>query len=153
MYIPKHFSAAELVPEKLHAKYKSRGDAWLLRILFDERLLMTIDTIRENFGPMTINDWSWGGANQYRGIRPPDCSIGAGLSQHRFGRAVDMIPKDIKAAEIRVDIIEDQMGQAYKHIGGLEMGISWLHIDTRGRDAEGMISCFYPSNKAVIIPK
>lgn len=142
MYKPIHFSAAELVPKTLYQNYKSRGDAWILRVLFDERLLKTIDTIRCNFGPMTINDWSWGGKNQWRGFRSPQCGVGATLSQHRFGRAVDMIPKHVHPDEIRDDIIEDQMGRAYRHIGGLEMNISWLHIDVRGRDQNGKIMLF-----------
>ena len=144
MYIPKHFKAAELVPTTLYKKYASRGDEWILRILFDERLLRIIDIIRSEYGPMTINDWSWGGKNQWRGYRTGTVSIGATLSQHRFGRAVDMIPKNITADEIREDIIDDQMGQAYQHIGGLEMNISWLHIDTRGRDSKNKINLFYP---------
>jgi hypothetical protein len=93
---------------------------------------------------MTINDWAWGGTNQFRGFRSGGCNIGAALSQHRFGRGLDLIPKDTHPKKIRADIIEDQMGQSYKDVGGLEMGISWLHIDTRARNSEGEIILFYP---------
>jgi hypothetical protein len=94
---------------------------------------------------MTVNDWSWGGANQYRGWRSPDCGIGATLSQHRFGRAVDMIPKDMSAEDIRDDLIKNQHKSPHiKFIGGLEMGISWLHVDVRTRNKDGEINLFYP---------
>ncbi|RKX17824.1 MAG: hypothetical protein DRP51_10205 [Candidatus Zixiibacteriota bacterium] len=142
MYVPKHFKLTELVPKAIYQKYKIRGDAWLMRVLFDERLLRVIDTIRESFGPMVINDWAWNGKNQWRGFRSPQCGVGATLSQHRFGRAVDMIPREVHPDIIRDDILEDQMGCAYRDIGGLEMNISWLHIDVRGRDQNGKIMLF-----------
>jgi len=145
MYIPKYFKAVELVDKATYQKCKHRGDEWLLGILFDERLLRVIDTIRHQFGPMTINDWSWGGPSQYRGWRSPDCDIGATLSQHRFGRAVDMIPKDMHPKAIRAEIIKNQNKSPHtKFIGGLEMGISWLHIDVRTRNKDGEINLFYP---------
>jgi hypothetical protein len=116
----------------------------MLNVLFDERILKLIDVIREEYGPMTINDWAWGGTNQFRGFRSGGCDVGATLSQHRFGRAVDMIPKEIHPRQIREDIIEDQWGRPYKDVGGLEMGISWLHIDVRARNDKGEINLFRP---------
>lgn len=144
MYIPMHFKANELIDRHTYQKYQSRGDKWMLGVLFDDRLLKLIDILREKFGPMTINDWSWGGQSQYRGWRSPGCDIGATLSQHRFGRAVDMIPKDMHPKLIRQDIIKYQSCRPYRHIGGLEMGISWLHIDVRARNSKGEINLFYP---------
>ena len=144
MYIPEHFGIQELVPKDLHAKYKSRGFAFMFQVLFDNRLLELIDRIRNQFGPMTANDWSWGGTNQYRGFRPPECSIGAKLSQHRFGRAVDLIPKDCTSSQIRKEIIANQNSSDWKDIGGLEMDISWLHVDVRSRTDSNKINLFYP---------
>jgi hypothetical protein len=142
MYIPQYFKSYELVPQMVYKKYLSRGENWLFPVLFDERLLRLIDKIRSQFGPMTINDWIFGGENQWRGFRTGTCNVGADLSQHRFGRAVDMIPKDISAKEIRKAIIADPI--RYAEIGGLEMGISWLHIDVRPRNSQGQINLFYP---------
>jgi hypothetical protein len=144
MYVPKHFSAKELIPRLLYAKYQHRGDQWLINVLFDERLLKVADTLREEYGSMTINDWAWGGAAQFRGFRSGGCDVGATLSQHRFGRALDLIPKDINPREIRADILEDQMSPPYRDIGGLEMGIDWLHIDVRARTSGEAIYTFYP---------
>jgi len=144
MYKPKHFGIKELVPKDLYNKYSSRGDDFLFQVIFDERLLRLIDIIRDEFGSMTVCDWSWGGASQYRGYRPPDCSVGAALSQHRFGRAVDMIPKDIMPNEMRKKIIADQNSDKWKVIGGLEMDITWFHVDVRARTNDNKINLFYP---------
>jgi len=144
MYKPNHFGIKELVPKSLYNKYSSRGDNFLFQVVFDERLLRVIDTIREEFGSMTVNNWSWGGPFQYRGIRPPDCTVGAALSQHRFGRAVDMSPKNISPDDMRKQIIDDQNSDKWKDIGGLEMGITWFHVDVRARTDDKKINLFYP---------
>lgn len=144
MYVPKHFGIKELVPKDLYDKYKSRGDNFLFQVIFDQRLLELIDRIRDEFGPMTICDWSWGGGSHYRGFRPPDCSVGAALSQHRFGRAVDMIPKNVSPDDMRSQIIADQNSEKWKVIGGLEMDITWFHVDVRARTDESKINLFYP---------
>jgi hypothetical protein len=144
MYIPENFGIKELVPKDLYEKYKTRGNQFLFQVVFDERLLRLIDTVRKKFGPMTINDWSWNGSNQYRGYRPPDCSVGAALSQHRFGRAVDMIPKYGTADDMRQIIIDNQNTDDWKDVGGLEMDISWFHIDVRARTNLNKINIFYP---------
>jgi len=144
IYVPTHFKAAELVPKALYNKYKSRGDSWFFQTVFDPRLLKVIDGIREDFGSMTINDWSWAGPNQYRGFRPPNCGVGATLSQHRFGRAADLIPKNIHPDEIRDHLIKHQNDETWKYIGALEMDISWLHVDVRQRGTDGQIMKFYP---------
>jgi hypothetical protein len=144
LYIPTHFKAVELVPKAIYNKHKSRGDNWFWQTVFDERLLIVIDTIRTAFGPMTINDWSWAGTSQYRGFRPPNCGVGATLSQHRFGRAADLIAKDIHPDLIRDEIIDHQNEEIWGLVGGLEMNISWLHVDVRQRGKDGKISLFYP---------
>ena len=144
MYIPIHFGIKELVPKDLYDKYKSRGDNFLFQVVFDERLLMLIDRVRDKFGSMTICDWSWGGGSHYRGFRPPNSSVGAALSQHRFGRAVDMIPKNVSPDEMRTYIIDNQNSGDWGNVGGLEMDISWFHIDVRARTNPIKINLFYP---------
>ena len=39
---------------------------------------------------IVINNWHYvKGGHQFRGFRPPDCTVGASLSQHRFCNAFD----------------------------------------------------------------
>jgi hypothetical protein len=147
MYIPKYFSVKELVSRHIYEKNMARGRSpeWMFSTLLDERLLKTIDILRDQFGPMTINDWYLpNGSTHYRGFRSPGCSVGADLSQHRFGRAADIIPRDVSAKDIRDDIINQQNIPDFKYIGGLEMDVLWLHVDVRARDAQGNIRLFYP---------
>lgn len=126
MYIPVHFKLYELLPEDYYNEmYPVFGN--FLWNIFCRTGLETIDALREEYGRMLANDWYWGGKNQYRGYRPPECKIGAKLSQHRFGRAFDLIPLDTKLEVIRRDILAGKWPQ----IKGLELNVSWLHIDFR----------------------
>ncbi|RLC68309.1 MAG: hypothetical protein DRH97_03565 [Chloroflexi bacterium] len=131
LYIPKYFDIKELTPPEMGSIIKKHGAAWAWATLFDPRLLKTMDYLREQFGVLYANNWKQGTC--YRGFRPDGCDIGATYSQHRFGRAVDLIPKELSASEIRQEILRCQNGPRYQYIGGLEMGIHWLHIDTRAR--------------------
>ncbi len=136
MYITKNFGLYELVPQ---AVYESLPKAKHHRIwgIFDDRTLRTADILRERYGSITINDWYWGGKNQYRGYRPPDCTVGADLSQHRFGRGLDLIFKDVLAEKVRADILETRTRYlGFEFITCLEMNITWLHFDTRNYDAK-----------------
>ena len=54
MYRCNHFAIHELVPRNI---FKDRGEkAWEL---LDDRLLITLDRLRERYGPMTVNNSYW----------------------------------------------------------------------------------------------
>jgi hypothetical protein len=144
MYYPNHFNIWELVPPSLGKMVESRGVYQTFNILFDERLLRTMDMLRNEFGTMQVNTWKNGGVFEYRGFRPSGCDIGARLSQHRFGRAVDMIPLDSDVEHIREEILNRPNSVSYQYIGGLELDVSWLHIDVRGRLYADKIATFTP---------
>jgi len=133
MYIPNHFSIYELTPPEMGSLIQKKGPYWAWSNLFDERLLITMDYLRTQWGRMVVNDWHNGGRIRYRGFRPNGCDVGADYSQHRFGRAVDMIPIDMSVSAIRDDILYHQDSPRYHHIGGLELDVDWLHIDVRQR--------------------
>ena len=80
---------------------------------------------------MNANTWYWGGNNQYRGWRPWDCPVGAFLSQHKFGKAIDLVPTDVHAEEIRKDIKKDQNQNEFKYLTCIEEGVGWFHGDCR----------------------
>lgn len=143
MYIPKHFTVSEMVPPEIGTSIQAHGDNWTWAVLFDERLLRVMDDLRDSFGPMLVNDWANGGGTKYRGFRPPGCGVGSMFSQHKFGRAVDMIPKDHAAESIRKFILKYPLPDRFKDIGAIEMGISWLHIDVRQRVGDEILT-FYP---------
>jgi hypothetical protein len=126
MFIPDGFELYELFPKKFFLKYNN-SKLWLF---FDLRILLTIQYLRERYGSMIANDWYWKGRNQYRGWRPFDCSIGAAFSQHKFGRAVDLIPAKTTAQKIREDILASPFDKTFKFITIIEADIPWLHIST-----------------------
>jgi hypothetical protein len=142
MYYPKYFDIWELIPPDMLALINDKGSKWGFDTLFDERLLITMDRLREQFGAMEANTWGWGGRHCFRGFRLPSCRIGAELSQHRFGRAVDLMPLDSTVGSIRQEILWKPNSPRFQYIGGLELGVSWLHIDVRGRRIEGEITLF-----------
>lgn len=135
MHIPNHFQLHELVPESV---YKQRDGSPALWWVFDPRILRAADVLRERYGPMVCNTWRSGAQIHFRGFRPPTTDVGAVLSQHRFGRALDLIPQKCTAEEIRQDIISNpDMVQDITGtwlITAMETGVDWLHIDCRNHD-------------------
>ena len=131
-----HFAIHELVPEGV---YKARGElAWSL---MDERVLKTIDRLRERYGPMTINNYKWGGSRSWSGLRTPDSPYFSQYSQHTFGRAIDCLFADISAEDVRKDINANPNHPDFELITAIEEGVSWLHIDCRNTDR---LQRFYP---------
>lgn len=138
-YIPEYFEPHELVPPEVFSA--RNGDPGKIFRLFDDRLLRTADRLRNRYGAMTINNYHWGGDRTESGLRMPETATGASWSDHKYGRAIDAIFKNITAEEIRQHIIADPMHPDFQHITVLEMSIggkpiSWLHFATRNWDKQ-----------------
>ena len=120
-----YFKLEELVSKEV---FESQGaKAWLL---FNNQALLALEELREFFGvPFTVNNWHIGGQFQYRGYRPPDCKIGARLSQHRAGNAFDIDIKGWTAEMARKHILENQDNPLLQRIMRMEGKVSWVHID------------------------
>jgi len=134
---PTHFTLDELVPPDLMAAHPGH----VLWGLFDPHLLWTIDALRERYGPLVCNDWASGGRFRHRGLRPPDCDEGAALSDHKFGRAVDLVPLRASVRDIREDIRAAPDTEAFRYITVVEEDVSWLHLGFRNheRDRHGIL--------------
>ena len=128
-YIPKHFQPYELVSRETYDLFKRQGKLDQIWWLFDPRILLVGDRIRNRYGKITCNDWWYGGSNHYRGWRPALCRVGTAHSQHRFGRALDLIPEKVTVDEIRHEIIDE--GEDFGFITCVEADVSWLHVDCR----------------------
>jgi hypothetical protein len=120
-----YFKLEELVDK---STFENLGaEAWLK---FSSNALIGLEKMREFFGvPFTINNWHIGGQFQYRGYRPPECKIGARLSQHRLGNAFDIDIKGWTAEIARKHIINNQDDPLLQNIMRLEDGVSWVHVD------------------------
>ena len=129
IFRPKFFTIGEMVPRDIIEGYQDNlQKLWLL---FDPRVLWTNDALRRRYGKLVMNTYPWGGDSQYRGFRPWDSSTGAMLSQHKFGRASDLVPVDVTAEEIRQEIRERPDLDEFKHMRAIENGTAWLHYDVR----------------------
>jgi uncharacterized protein YcbK (DUF882 family) len=137
MYIPKWFKIYELVPPDV---FEQKGkQAWEF---LDDRLLITLDRLRGQFGPMTVNNYMWGGPREWSGLRTVDSPYYWRDSQHTFGRAADCLFHEIDVEHIRTHILRYPNDPRYEHIGGIELDTSWLHIDVRNTER---IKTFYPN--------
>lgn len=127
MKTSKHFTLKELVPIDVYNQYGK--EAWKL---FDEKLIDTIDFIREKLDkPIIINDWQWGGKNQYRGYRPENCKVGALNSAHKDGMAVDMTVKGMTAEDVRTWLKDNHNDLPWPI--RCEKDVNWVHVDTRAK--------------------
>jgi hypothetical protein len=138
MDIYDHFVKQELVPIVIAKKF---GNDKILR-LFDDRALWTLLMLRKRYEEghkhpgLYINDYHFGGINQYRGWRPGNCPVGAEFSQHKFGRAFDCIFRNISAEEVREDIRKNPTEEAFKYITAVELDVSWFHFSTENHNKE-----------------
>ena len=125
----RYFDIRELVPKAVfEAQIPEQERLWLL---FDGRVIWTLDALRMRYGPLVANTWHEGGAHQFRGFRPWGLALGAPLSQHRFGRAGDVVSERVTAEEIRQDILAHPDRDEFKFIRAIEADVEWLHFDMR----------------------
>ncbi|CAL9992773.1 hypothetical protein VPHD479_0337 [Vibrio phage D479] len=147
----KHFKIYELVSREI---YERRGErAWQL---IDPLLIDTLDALREQFGPCTINNWKWNGVYHQSGLRDNGhykslSKYHESLSQHKYGRAADCKFKNHSAQEVRKYILEHP--EQFPHITFLETGplnsgkaMNWVHVDVRNGDG---IVCWSPGEGAM----
>lgn len=128
-YRCKHFAIHELVPPQV---YRDRGDAaWQL---LDERLLRTLDALRERYGQMFVNNYEFGGEREWSGLRTADSPYYSPYSQHSFGRAADCLFSQVTVDQVRNEIMANPSASDFILIGSVELGVSWLHFDVRNCD-------------------
>ena len=130
MKIPQapNFKIIELVPKRVYEKYADNSQ--FLISLFNEKALITLQALRNRFGPTTVNDWHINpNGNQYRGYRELECHIGAKFSQHKLGNAFDCYFKDTAAKQARQYILDHP--EEFPFITAIEGKVNWLHFDVR----------------------
>lgn len=148
----KHFKIQELVPKAMIDEIGEEACWSLLKGRLKEALEGLYEFLTEHFGKVSIvvNDWSWGGGNQYRGYRPPDCEIGAKSSEHKKGNACDCTVirksdnKVIPATEIRQLILDNENDPRLLNIMRLESNVPWVHFDCKEIPIHERISVFKP---------
>lgn len=129
----KWFEIRELIPPDIYDK-SIEDELWCL---IDDNLKEVLDFIREHIvkAPLTCNNWHLGGSRVASGYRDRNCPVGAKYSQHKEGRAADLICSKYTAEQMRQMILASQCD--LPHYIRMEDGVDWLHVDTKPRDYKG----------------
>ena len=152
MYIPVRFKAYELVDK---ATYDVIGaDAFNM---IDPRLLEFIDALsfalerhHKRRIRLICNNWYWHKDPtatdyfQWRGLRTKMYHVYSRTSYHskKPCQALDMHSPDISSTALIDFVLTNQDEDWCKSIGGVEMGVNWLHADLRPRLPNGRIFTF-----------
>ena len=129
----KWFEIRELIPPDIYDK-SIEDELWCL---IDDNLKEVLDFIREHImkAPLVCNNWHLGGDRVASGYRDRNCPVGAKYSQHKEGRAADLICSKYTAEQMRQMILSRQC--ELPHYIRIEDGVNWLHVDTKPRDYKG----------------
>jgi len=142
IYKPKNFPLHELLPKWHWRCWNKYEQVWYL---FPYEVLWQLQTLRDRFGPATVNNWYYGGNLQYCGYRPLKCKVGAKFSLHKFGLAMDMHFEKVSVEEVREDILKNQGAKFYQYINAVEMVTNThLHWDKRNKIPDKKILKIYP---------
>lgn len=134
MKVAANFSLSEFVSPAIYKKW-GVASLWFL----DKRLFPLAQFIRDRHGSTTINGTLNGHTYTQSGFREPGSKTGAKLSQHRFGRALDLKFSDATIQEVYDDIVNNF--DLYKKFGlttveNINFTKTWLHIDLRNTNQE-----------------
>lgn len=126
-YRPTFFILQELVPPDV---FEERGEyAWEL---LDMRALMTLVSLRTQFGPLTVNSWHEGGRYHDSGYRSPNSKVGVPWSQHRYGRAFDCKFALATPQEVYAYVYSNtHLFPMLTTLEDVATTPTWLHFDTR----------------------
>ena len=123
------FIIQEFVPRRVYEVWGEKS-IWFI----NPNMIRFAQWLKDRTGStVIINDWCFGGSYQFSGLRPFDCKIGARLSQHRFGNAIDVKVKGWDAEDVRNLIIE-HWKFLHETFGLTTMELdtpTWTHVDFR----------------------
>ena len=128
MRVSRNFVIQEFVPEDIYDVFGDRS-IWFV----DPIIIKVAQFFRDRYNvPIIINDWHIGGKRNLSGFRPPYVKLGAKLSQHRMGRAVDLKWEGLDPDKVRQNIKDNQEDFMAVGVTAVEESTdTWLHIDVR----------------------
>ena len=136
--ISKDFYITEFVSKNIFDTYGQKS-MWFV----DPRIITLAQFTRDTFGkPLTINDWWDDEPNEtvlpnerrYSGFREPSCTIGGKLSQHRYGRAIDIKITGLTPQEIYAHVLANKklfMDAGLTTLEDIRDTPTWNHLDLR----------------------
>jgi len=129
MKVSENFTIEEFVPKDIFSVYGDKSIQFI-----DPKIIKFAQWLRTSLGKIvTINNWHTEGTYNLSGFRPPNCAIGAPLSQHRFGRAIDLKVMDMFPSDVRRYIVDHfESDHLSEMISTIEDGTpTWTHVDCR----------------------
>jgi len=134
MKLTTNFSLLEFIPQTIYKKWGDKSVQFL-----DMRIVHFAQAVRDNLKmPIVINNWHLGGKYQESGLRAFNTKTGASMSQHKFGRAVDLKIADGKggvrsdSGEILRKHVQDNWDRYKQWITTTEADTdTWAHFDCR----------------------
>lgn len=150
--VSKDFYLWEFVPPDIYEKY-GENSMWFL----DPKIIKAAQFTRDFFKrPIYINTWKLGSVNGHiykdSGFRTPETVVNntsmASLSQHVFGRAVDLKITNIPAPEVQEEIKAGWRQFKEAGITAIELGTeTWTHLDVRSTNMEPLLEIPYYTGK------
>ena len=129
----KHFKLYELFPKELYEYLIDKIPEEVMWRMVNPKLIVTLDKLKDKFplGTITVNNWYWGGNREWSGLRTPASKWYSKTSRHSKFDAVDAVFSDYDVEAVRQYILNNQ--DEFEEVGGIELGVSWLHTDVRNR--------------------
>lgn len=125
-----YFKTQEFVSKTIYTQWGEKA-LWFI----DPRIRKLANFTRKFFNkPVTINNWHTGGAFDQRGFREPESTVGAKLSQHRFGRAIDINVSGMTSNQVYDTILANEkvfMDAGLTCLEDKVDTVSWTHLDCR----------------------
>lgn len=128
MKISKNFWLYEFIPPDVY-EHMGASSIWLI----DMRIVQVCQLLRERFGkPITVNNWMNGGRRYLSGYRPLRSNFGARYSQHKYGRAADIVVEGTEPEAVREDIRKNFARYREAGLSTIEKTTpGWVHLDVR----------------------
>lgn len=125
------FVMQEFVPREIFNLYGQKS-MWFI----SQGVVTSMVFLRNWFdASITINNWHTGGKFQNRAYRVPDSNVGARLSQHKFGKAIDFNVAGLTSDEVAKRIMDNwdelRTNVSFTTIEDPAFTKGWTHLDTR----------------------
>lgn len=138
MKLNNYFELEEFVNPETFRTHKELSIRFL-----DPRIIDIATAYREYFKvPVIVNTWHVGGDLSNRGLRSLNSTVGARLSQHKFGRAFDCHLQGLKTEDVYNEIIKEY--EHFKQFGlttleDINFTPAWIHSDCRWTNSNQLL--------------
>lgn len=124
------FIIQEFVPREVFEIFGTKS-SWFI----DIRIVHVCQYLRDlTQKSLTVNNWYWDGSYNNSGFRKADASIGAIMSQHKYGRAADIKIEGLDPKEIEQIVYDNWIELRRLGLSTIEKVSStptWMHLDVR----------------------